>query len=87
MSDKLDINDVSILEECDLETPKDTESSCSDVLSFKEFMDLIRVKKTTMYRIMQSPLAPKFTEIGSLKIITRSDALKWIEKNAGNKII
>ena len=87
MSDKLDINDVSILEECDLETPKDTAYSCSDVLSFKEFMDLIRVKKTTMYRIMQSPLAPKFTEIGSLKIITRSDALKWIEKNAGNKII
>ena len=87
MLDKYGVNEIAALEECDFEESQKAVSSCPDVLSFKEFMDLIRVKKTTMYRIMQSPLAPKFTEIGSLRIITRSDALRWIEKNAGNKII
>ncbi len=54
-----------------------------EVLTFKEFAEFIGVKKSTMYKIMQSPYAPKFTRIGSMRIITRNDALKWIEENAG----
>ena len=56
------------------------------VLTFKEFTDFIRVKKSTMYKIMQSPQAPHFTQIGSRKIITRRDAIRWVEDNAGFKI-
>ena len=87
MSDSYDLKDVDFLEDCDLEGSQNIIESCHDVLTFKEFMELIRVKKSTMYRIMQSPLAPRFTEIGSLKIITRADALRWIEENAGNRIL
>ncbi len=58
-----------------------------DVLTFKEFMEFIKVKKSTMYKIMQSSRAPRFTKIGSMKIITRNDAVKWVEENAGNVVI
>ena len=58
-----------------------------EVLTFKEFMDFIKVKKSTMYKIMRSAKAPRFTKIGSMKIITRSDAVKWVEENAGNEVI
>ena len=58
----------------------------SYILTFKEFMDFIKVKKSTMYKIMQGPYAPRFTQIGSIKIITRADALRWVEDNSGNKI-
>ncbi len=62
-------------------------SENQEALNFKEFMELIGVKKSTMYKIMLSPYAPKFTCIGSKKIITRADALKWVEDYAGKKII
>ena len=58
----------------------------SYILTFKEFMDFIKVKKSTMYKIMQGPYVPRFTQICSIKIITRADALRWVEDNSGNKI-
>ena len=62
-------------------------SGQDEVLTFKEFMEFIKVKKSTMYKIMRSAKAPRFTRIGSMKIITRNDAVKWVEENAGNEVI
>ncbi len=57
-----------------------------EILDFKQFMEFIGVQKTTMYKIMQSPYAPRFTQIGSKKLITREAALQWIEQYAGMRI-
>lgn len=68
--------------------PQDADVCGNDlILTFREFMNFIKVGKTTMYKIMHSPRAPKFTQIGSIKIITRADAEKWVQNNAGLKII
>lgn len=58
----------------------------SDVLTFEEAMDVLHVKKTTMYKLMQQPDHPNFVKLGSKKIITRRSLLDWIEKNEGCRI-
>ena len=63
-----------------------TTKHSSDLMTFKEFMQYLGIKQSTMYKIMQSPYAPKFTKIGSIKLIARSAALKWIEDTAGLRI-
>ncbi|MBO4415912.1 MAG: helix-turn-helix domain-containing protein, partial [Lachnospiraceae bacterium] len=57
-----------------------------DVLTFQEAMELLGFKKSAMYQLLKLPHGPKFTQIGSRKIITRRALLKWIEDHAGSRI-
>lgn len=57
------------------------------ILTFDEVMDLLHVKKTTMYKIMSSPSKIPFVEIGSKKSISEASFYEWFHKNEGNRII
>lgn len=58
-------------------------SAVEDVLTFEEAMDVLHVKKTTMYKLMQQPDHPQFVKLGTKKIITRKSLIDWIEKREG----
>lgn len=58
----------------------------SDVLSFDEAMNVLHVKRTTMYKLMQQHDPPNFVKIGAKRIITRKSLLDWVERHEGDII-
>ena len=57
------------------------------ILTFDDVMNLLQVKKTTMYKIMSSPSKIPFMKIGSKKYISETAFYEWFHRNEGNRVI
>ncbi len=69
-----------------LETENIQNRSTPDILTFKEVMELLHVRKTTMYKLLQQHDPPPFTKMGRNRIITREGLLSWIREHEGDII-
>ena len=58
------------------------------LLTFVEVMDILHIRKTTMYKIQASPkYRIPFIEIGTKKIISESAFYEWLHENEGRQIL
>ena len=62
------------------------DSSIRDVLTMDQVMDILKVKRTTMYKLLRQPDGPEFMKLGKRRLITRKSLLEWVERHAGDVI-